>query len=124
MQSILIVDDSPVVRRSLRCLLEERSGWQVCGEAENGRQGIDKAVALSPHLILLDLSMPVMNGLQAARELRRLLPKVPVLMFTTFCNPQIIKEALACGVTEVRSKSEGVASLCDSIEHLLHRKLE
>lgn len=119
MQSILIVDDSPVVRRSLRSLLEGREGWEVCGEAENGRQGIDKALELSPNLILLDLSMPVMNGLQAARELRRLLPKVPVLMFTTFCNPQIEKEAMASGVTAVRSKSEGMESLYESIQHLL-----
>jgi DNA-binding NarL/FixJ family response regulator len=124
LQNILIVDDSPVVRRSLRSFLEAHAGWEVCGEAENGREGIDKALQLSPQLIVLDLSMPVMNGLQASRELRRLLPQVPVLMFTTFCNPQIEKEALASGVTAVRSKSEGIESLYDSIRHLLHQSLD
>ncbi len=119
MQNILIVDDSAVVRRSLRSLLEGRTGWCVCGEAENGRQGIDKAMELSPNLIILDLSMPVMNGLQAASELRRLLPRVPVLLFTTFCSPQIERAALASGVTAVKSKSDGLESLYESIRHLL-----
>jgi DNA-binding NarL/FixJ family response regulator len=119
MPSILIVDDSALVRRNLRLFLEEHADWKVCGEAENGREGIDKALQLSPQLIVMDLSMPVMNGLQAARELRRLLPKVPVLMFTTFCNPLIEKEALASGVTAVKCKSEGIASLGESIQRLL-----
>jgi two-component system, chemotaxis family, chemotaxis protein CheY len=117
--NILIVDDSPAVRRSLRALLEGRSDWQVCGEAENGREGVDKALQLSPNLIVLDLSMPVMNGLQAARELRRLMPQVPVLLFTTFCNSVIEQEALASGVRAVRSKADGIESLCQSIQDLL-----
>ncbi len=119
MPNILIVDDSAAVRRSLRALLESRVNWRVCGEAENGREGVDKALQLAPELVVMDLSMPVMNGLQAAREMRRLLPKVPVLMFTTFFNPEIEKEALAAGVAAVKSKSEGIDSLCKSIQNLL-----
>jgi DNA-binding NarL/FixJ family response regulator len=120
LKSILIVDDSPVVRRSLRTLLERRADWNVCDEAENGREGIEKALQFCPDLILLDLSMPVMNGFQAAHELQRLLPKVPILMFTTFSNKHIEKEALASGVTAVKSKSEGVDSLVGSIQDLLN----
>lgn len=119
MKRILIVDDSSVVRRILRSLLEGRADWQVCGEAENGREGIEKALQLSPQLILLDLSMPVMNGLQAARELGRVMPSVPVLMFTSFCNAQVEKAALASGVKAVKSKSENIDSLCESIQLLL-----
>jgi two-component system response regulator NreC len=119
LQTILIVDDSAVVRQSLRALLEEHEDWAVCGEAENGREGIDRALELSPQLVVLDLSMPVMNGLQAARELRRLLPTVPVLMFTTFCNAQVEKEARAAGVRAVWSKAEGIEALCQSIQDLL-----
>jgi len=74
---ILIVDDSAVVRKTLRQTLEWQKGWEVCGEAANGRDGIETAQRLKPDLVLLDFSMPVMNGLEAARELKRLLPYVP-----------------------------------------------
>jgi DNA-binding NarL/FixJ family response regulator len=67
LKSILIVDNSPAIRRSLRALLEQPSDCEVCSEAENGRDGVDQALRLNPDLIILDLSMPVMNGFQAAR---------------------------------------------------------
>ena len=120
MKSILIIDDSVIIRRALRTLLDQRPDCTVCGEAENGREGVDKALLLSPDLVLLDLSMPVMNGLQAARELHRLRPHLPILMFTTFSNPHIEREALSLGVSVVKSKSEGFQSLTQSIEALLH----
>ena len=119
MPNILIVDDSVAVRRSLRRLLESRADWKVCGEAENGLEAVDKALQLSPQLIIMDLSMPVMNGLQAAREIHRLLPTVPVLMFTTFANPETEKAALAAGAAAIQSKSDGTESLCESIQNLL-----
>jgi DNA-binding NarL/FixJ family response regulator len=74
---ILIVDDSPVVRKAERQTLELQDGWKVCGEAVNGREGIEKAQQLRPDVIVLDLSRPLMNGLEAARELKRLLPFIP-----------------------------------------------
>ena len=120
MKSILIVDDSVIIRRALHALLDRHGDWQVCGEAENGREGVDKALTLTPDLVLLDFSMPVMNGFQAARELHRLLPNVLILMFTTFSNSHIEREALALGVTAVKSKSDGLDSLCRSIQELLH----
>jgi DNA-binding NarL/FixJ family response regulator len=119
LKKILIVDDSSAIRRMLRTILEVRSDWKVCGEAENGREGIDQALHLSPDLIVLDLAMPVMNGFQAARELRRLLPKVPILMYTTYDDWKVRQEALASGVAEVRSKSSGMGPLVSSIQHLL-----
>jgi DNA-binding NarL/FixJ family response regulator len=91
----------------------------VCGEAENGREGVDEALRLCPNLILLDLSMPLMNGFEAARELRRLLPEVPVLMFTTFRDRHIEQQALASGIAAVKSKSESIESLFGSIQDLL-----
>jgi DNA-binding NarL/FixJ family response regulator len=119
LKTILIIDDSRAVRSSLRTSLEQRTDWKVCGEAENGREGVDQALRLRPDLVLLDLSMPVMNGMEAARELQRLLPEVPILMFTTFCDPYIERQALASGVTAVKSKSESLESLCGSIQNLL-----
>lgn len=119
LKSILIIDDSVIIRRALRALLDQHGDWRVCGEAENGQEGVNKALALSPDLVLLDLSMPVMNGFQAARELRRLLPSMPIMLFTTFSNAQVEREALALGVTAVKSKSEGLDSLYRSIQDLL-----
>lgn len=120
MKSILIVDDSVIIRRALRTLLDQNPDWEVCGEAENGREGIDKALLLRPDLVLLDLSMPIMNGFQVARELHRLLPGVLILMFTTFSNTHVEREALARGVSAVKSKSEGLDSLYRSIQDLFH----
>jgi DNA-binding NarL/FixJ family response regulator len=119
LKTILIVDDSRAIRSNLRRLLERRTNWTVCGEAENGREAIDQALRLRPDLILLDLSMPVMNGFEAARELKRLLPTVPILMFTTFSNAHIERQALASGVAAVKSKEESIESLCGSIQDLL-----
>jgi NarL family two-component system response regulator LiaR len=93
--------------------------WAVCGEAENGQEGIDQALLLRPDLIVMDLSMPVMNGFQAARELRHLLPNVPILMLTTFNSSFVEAEALASGINAVRSKSAGLASLYETMRAML-----
>jgi DNA-binding NarL/FixJ family response regulator len=116
---VLIVDDSAVVRKALREFLERQDGWEVCGEAANGREGIEKAQQLKPDVIVLDLSMPVMNGLEAARELTRLLPSVPLLMWTSFEIPYLNREALSAGVRTVVSKSEPLGDLVRSIQALL-----
>lgn len=76
---ILIVDDSAPVRNTVKFMLESVPDWVVGGEARNGREAIDKAALLNPHLVLLDLSMPVMNGLDAARELSRMRPDLPIV---------------------------------------------
>jgi DNA-binding NarL/FixJ family response regulator len=82
---ILLADDSAVVRRSLR-LVFEQAGWTVCGEASNGHEAIALAEELKPHLIVLDLAMPVMNGLTAGTVLREMLPATPLILFTSFGN--------------------------------------
>src|SRR5439155_16122977 len=86
-KSILIVDDSPLIRRSLRTLFEQHREWVICGEAENGCEGIDKAQILHPDLIVMDLAMPRLNGIDATRTLKQLIPATPIVMFTTFTNP-------------------------------------
>src|SRR6478672_4629718 len=112
---VLIVDDSSAIRRCLREALTARK-WQICGEAVNGQDAIEKARRLKPDLVVLDLSMPVMNGLQAARELKSLLPAVPLVMFTSFETPHLKQEALDAGITRVVSKSEPVQMLIDSVQ--------
>ena len=78
-KTILIVDDNAYIRLALCGLFKRESDFEVCGEAENGKEAIAEALELRPDLIVLDLSMPVMNGLDAARELKRLMPTVPPL---------------------------------------------
>jgi DNA-binding NarL/FixJ family response regulator len=116
---ILIVDDSPLIRRSLRALLEQQPNWVVCGEAENGCEAIDKAKKLRPHLIVLDLAMPVLNGIEASRVLKRLMPTTQIVMFTSFTDTYIKKAALAAGPDALVDKFESDTNLISSIEQLL-----
>jgi|ERR1700676_688621 len=102
-KSILIVDDSAPVRNTVKFMLESVPDWVVGGEARNGREAIDKVALLSPDVVLLDLLMPVMNGLEAARELSLIRPDLPIVMFTD--SPEISREALLCGCRRVVSKT-------------------
>ena len=115
---ILIVDDSAAIRRILRDALERECGFEVCGEAVNGQDALEQARQLNPHLIVLDLSMPVMNGLEAAREFKRISPTIPLVMFTSFETPNLKAEALRAGCSALVSKSD-VPLLVSSIHQLL-----
>ena len=118
MKSVLIVDDSPLIRRLLSAALTA-SDWLICTEAENGRDGIVKAQELHPDLIILDLAMPEMNGLDAARILNRLMPATPLLMFTSHSAPGLEEQARAAGIQKVVSKSDGPSEIMRSISVLL-----
>jgi DNA-binding NarL/FixJ family response regulator len=104
-KDILIVDDSAFIRAALRTMLESQFGWHICAEASDGRQAIAKAEQLHPDLIVIDLSMPVMNGLDAAHELKRLLPHTPVVMYTDYEGRQIKDLANSEGIRAIVSKS-------------------
>jgi len=108
--TILIADDSLFIREAL-CEFFERDDFSVCGEAENGKEAIDKAQELHPDLILLDLSMPVMNGLEAARILKRMMPEVPVIMYSAWGDSSTEKAARSAGVWALVSKSENISVL-------------
>lgn len=118
MTNVLVVDDNPHVRRSLRTLFEA-DGFNVCGEAADGALAIEQARQLEPDLIVLDFAMPVMNGLQAAPVLRRMLPKVPIILFTFYGDGRLQKEAVAAGITAIVSKN---ATALVSKAHELARK--
>ena len=105
---ILIVDDSPSIRHLLRFFIEHNTDWQVCGEAENGQIAVEKVAELKPHAVILDLSMPVMNGLDAAREITRIAPNVQMVMFTMHISEQLRKDAQAAGIKDVISKSDTI----------------
>ena len=116
---ILIVDDSVVIRKILHETLGRELGWEVCGEASNGREGIEKAQQLKPDLIVPDLAMPVMNGLDAAHELTRLVPGVPLVMFTNFETAHLKREALSADIRAIVSKDGSIGALVSSIQALL-----
>jgi CheY-like chemotaxis protein len=116
-QCILIVDDNASIRHILRAEFERRD-WKV-EEARNGREAIEKAKESKPDLIVLDLAMPVMNGLEAAPVLRPMLPTVPIILFTLYADKFLEREAISAGVTAVVSKDAPVKTLVNQVKDLL-----
>jgi len=109
--TILIADDSIFIRKALCALFEREEDFEVCGEAENGKEAVARAKKLHPDLILLDLSMPVMNGLDAARVLKRVMPKVPVILFSEYSGTSTEKEARSAGAWALVSKFAHISIL-------------
>jgi CheY-like chemotaxis protein len=118
-RSVLVVDDNPAIRRTLCELFTREGDFDVCGEPENGREAIEKAHLLHPDLIVTDLSMPIMNGLEETRILKNLMPAVPVIIFTAHSDPFVEKEAVAAGASALVSKSEDVSVLIATARSLL-----
>ena len=107
---LLLVDDSLAIRHSLRLFIERKTDWEVCGEAEDGKQAVEMVNRLSPDVVILDLAMPVMNGLDAARHIKALAPDVHILLFTLQDYPQLVEDARKVGVNQVLSKNGEVGT--------------
>ena len=107
---IAIADDSPVIRSVVRSFIESHTDWEVCGEAEDGKAAIAIAESLNPDLIVLDLSMPVKNGLDAARTISKVCPTSAMVLFTAHASDQLAIEAKRAGIAAVIAKN-GNASL-------------
>jgi DNA-binding NarL/FixJ family response regulator len=118
-RSVLLVDDNVMIRKMLYGLFIAELDFEVCGEAQNGREAIEKAQQLNPDLIIMDLSMPVMNGIDAARALNQLTPRVPVIIFSEYGNAFSEKEARSAGISAVVSKSEHISALVSKARALL-----
>lgn len=118
MKKILIVDDCEAVRAAVRYRLETQDGLEVCGEAVDGSDAIEKAKQLKPDLILLDLNMPKMNGAAAASILKKLHPHVPIILFTMY-EDAIETLAPVFGVDVVLSKPAGLKRLIERVQGLL-----
>ena len=110
-RSILVVDDHEVIRRQLRLLFSSYPEFTVCGEAVHGVDAIEKAQQLSPDLIILDLSMPEMNGLEAASAIRYIMPEVPLFLLTAHYNRELELTAFGSGICAVFSKHDDLDSL-------------
>jgi NarL family two-component system response regulator YdfI len=115
--TILIVDDSALVRNSVRSYIEQNTKLEVCGEAENGQIAVSKVRELHPDLVLLDLQMPIMNGLDAAREIANIAPSTTMLMFTMHNTRQLQEHAESIGIKQVLSKSDN-DHLINSLEEI------
>jgi len=115
---ILIVEDEIAVRRAIRVFLELHH-FEICGEAVNGAEALEKAAALRPDLIILDLSMPLMNGIEAASQLKNKVPNIPVVIYTML--EDVLGKSLAStlGVKGIVSKADGLTKLLANIEAIL-----
>ena len=119
---ILIVDDLPEMRKLIRTCIEEETDFCVCGEAIDGLDAIDKAQNLKPDLIILDASMPRMNGIEAAPKLKKLLPQTPIILFTFHEGMMRGFDAREVGVDTVVTKANGMFPLKESVKALLQRR--
>jgi two-component system chemotaxis response regulator CheY len=118
---ILIVDDSETTRRILRAIVHSRE-WTVCGEAETGEAGIAKFKELKPDLVLVDLAMPDMNGLEAAKHMSGIDSEVPLVLFTVLDMPALVEPARKAGIAEVVSKAQAW-NLVSTIERVAAKRL-
>ncbi len=119
---ILVADDDSSIRMLLRRLLEDHREWQVCGEATSGSDAVGKVSQLTPDLVVLDLAMPGMNGFQAAREIGKHKPQVPMLLLTVQeISGELLDEARRCGFRGAVSKQTGV-EVIKGVEALLRNE--
>ena len=119
---ILIADDHEVARKGIRSLLEDHAGWEVCGEARDGREAVECANRLKPDLLLLDLGMPNLNGLDAARQILATTPDARILILTVHDSEQVVREVLAAGARGFVLKSDAGRDLVAAVEALQHRR--
>jgi len=119
---ILIADDHEVARKGIRSLLEDHPGWQVCGEAKDGREAVDMAAQLDPDVLLLDIGMPNLNGLDAARQILATNPDARILILTIHDSEQVVREVLAAGARGFLLKSDAGRDLLAAVEALQNRR--
>ncbi len=118
MTRILVVDDSDVIRRGLELLLNSHSDWHVCGEALDGQDAVDKVQELAPDVVVLDFSMPRLNGIEAAREILRLRPQTKIVLCSMYLNTQMASLAEKAGIHATLSKSS-IGRIVSGVEDAL-----
>jgi DNA-binding NarL/FixJ family response regulator len=115
---ILIADDHDLVRRGVKALLQSHAGWQICGEAVTGREAVSKAEELKPDIVILDISMPDLNGVEAARRIRKASTNTEVLILSMHYSDQLIREIIDAGVRGYIVKSDSDRDLIIAVETL------
>jgi DNA-binding NarL/FixJ family response regulator len=117
---ILIADDYEAARRAIRRLLEQRPGWEVCGEAADGLGVVLKTAELRPDLVILDLALGVIDGLTAAREISRTMPRLPIVLCTVFATDVLEQASQKFGIRAVVDKSNAGTQLVGVVEEVLN----
>jgi DNA-binding NarL/FixJ family response regulator len=119
---ILIADDHEVARQGIRALLESHPGWEVCAEAKDGREAVELATDSKPDIVLLDIGMPNLNGLDAARQILAMSPTIRILILTMHDAEQVVREVLAAGARGFVLKSDAARDLVAAVDALQHRR--
>jgi DNA-binding NarL/FixJ family response regulator len=119
---ILVADDHHVVRTGLRALLESKSGWHVCAEAANGREAVEKATTLKPDVAVLDIGMPLLNGVEATRQIHKLSPETEVLILTMHDSDVLVQEVLEAGARGYILKDDADRNLLAAVDALRRHK--
>jgi DNA-binding NarL/FixJ family response regulator len=119
---ILIADDHYVVRAGLRALLESRSGWEVCAEATNGREAVEKAAKLRPEIAVVDISMPLLNGVEVVRQLRKVAPETQILILTMHESDDLVQQVVEAGARGYILKDDADRILLAAVDALRRKK--
>jgi DNA-binding NarL/FixJ family response regulator len=119
---ILIADDHDVMREGTRAIIERQPGWEVCGVAATGREAVEQAIALEPDVVVMDMTMPELNGLDAAQQIRRRLPQTEIIIFTAHQTDELIREVFEAGAKSFIFKSEAHHFLVAAIQSLSEHK--
>jgi DNA-binding NarL/FixJ family response regulator len=119
MARILIADDHAMMRKGLRTAIEPHAGWEVCGEATTGLEAFEQTKLLKPDLVILDVSMPVLNGLEVAHRISKSMPEVKILLFTMHNSPQFAKDVGKSGAHGYVCKASGEELLTQAMETVL-----
>jgi DNA-binding NarL/FixJ family response regulator len=120
---ILLADDHEIVRRGLCSLLQKRDGWEICGEASDGREALEMAKRLRPDVIILDIGMPSLNGLETTRQLMQHDPNFKIIVLTITDSDQVIREALYAGARGFVLKSDAARDLVSAVEALQSKRM-
>jgi len=119
---ILIADDHDIIRRGLKALLSSHAGWEVCAEAKTGREAVSLAEETLPDIVVMDISMPELNGLEAARRIHKLLPKTEILILSIHFSDQLVRDILDVGARAYIMKSDADRDLLAAIEAIANRR--